>query len=162
MKRFTVTFLVVLLLLLGVRTALLFVARAAFDGPDVHHRDLPALPTAAQHLVHLFAIPATVDHVYYFSDASLRCDYYLRAHFPSVGEYETYKNKMLTKRSLVAAEPYDPGERLLKRFGDWWDWNSRPEAESYAIDRGDPTLPLLDFVIFDDTRQMVFWVTGED
>ncbi len=136
--------------------------RRPFDGPDVHYRGLSALPADAQGIAGAFLIPATVDQVYYFSDSSLRCDYYLRVHFPDEETYRAYKDRMLTKRALVPAKAADPPELLRKRFGDWWDWQSRPAAESFAVDRGDPALPLLDFVIFDDAERLVFCLTGED
>jgi len=136
--------------------------RKPFDGPDVHHRGLLALPADARGIADVFQIPASVDQVYYFSDASLRCDYYLRVHFPDEETYRTYKERVLTKRAMVPAKAADPPEHLRKRFGDWWDWQSRAGAESFAVDRGDPALPLLDFVIFDDTEHLVFCLTGED
>lgn len=131
-----------------------------FDGPDVHHRDLPTVPESGiGAIADYFAVPETADHVYYFSDASLRCDYYLRFHIPDEQEYQEYKERMVS--NCEPAEPREPGKSIRDRFSDWWDWQKRTGAESFALASGDPNLDL-DFVIFDDAEQTVFCIMGED
>jgi hypothetical protein len=133
-----------------------------FDGPDVHHRDLPDIPKEGPGMADYFQIPDSADHVYYFSDASLRCAYYLRVHLPDEDAYRDYKAHMLTKRRAIPAEADDPPDRLRKRFDDWWDWRSRAGAESFAFSRSSPDLPLLDFIVFDDAERTVFCLMQED